>query len=472
MPFASQPSPKALASLASAAPRPFWLDDPDRPEPAPALIGDTQADLLVVGAGFSGLWTALLAKEADPGRDIVLVEGDETAQGASGRNGGFVAASLTHGFENGLSRWPTELKTLVALGQENLEAIARAVETYHIDCDFLRSGELVVATEEYQVEGLQELARQAAAYGEQLDWLEAATLRRLVNSPTYLGGVYNRRGVAMVNPARLAWGLRRACLERGVRLYERTPVQALQSEPACVHAQTPYGSLRAQQVALATNAFPPLLKRLAYYIVPVYDYVLMSEPLGAVQRAALGWQERQGISDSANQFHYYRMTADGRILWGGYDAVYYANNGFGGTFESSPHTFGRLAEHFFQTFPQLEGLRFSHAWGGAIDTCSRFNAFWGTTHGGRTAYVAGFTGLGVGASRFGAQVLLDLLAKADNPRTHLKMVRSKPVPFPPEPLRSAVINLTRRALDQADRRQGQRNVWLKLLDALGLGFDS
>jgi glycine/D-amino acid oxidase-like deaminating enzyme len=207
-------------------------------------------------------------------------------------------------------------------------------------------------------------------------------------------------------------------------------------------------------------------------IVPVYDYALVTEPLSSGQRASIGWQSRQGLSDTNNQFHYYRMTADGRILWGGYDAVYHWKNGFGKQLETNPEVFGRLAEHFFLNFPQLEGLRFTHAWGGAIDTCSRFTPFWGTTHGGRTAYVLGFTGLGVGSSRFGALVMLDLLDGKSTERTELEMVRTKPIPFPPEPFRSMVINLTRKALDQADRNEGRRNLWLKMLDGLGLGFDS
>jgi len=194
--------------------------------------------------------------------------------------------------------------------------------------------------------------------------------------------------------------------------------------------------------------------------------------LSAAQRESIGWKNRQGVGDAGNLFHYYRTTADGRILWGGYDAIYHWNNGFGTEFESDRDAFGRLAEHFFETFPQLEGLRFTHAWGGAIDTCSRFSAFWGTAHQGRVAYAVGYTGLGVGASRFGAQTLLDLLDGKENERTRLKMVRSKPAPFPPEPLRSAVIGWTQRDLEKADRNEGRRSLWLRLLDSLGLGFDS
>jgi len=472
MVFPHHPHPDTLKSLADAAPIPYWLDDPIRPQPSSALTDIITSDLVVIGAGFTGLWTAFLAKEADPSRDVVLLEGEEVAIGASGRNGGFVAASLTHGFENGREHWPDELKILTALGQANLEAIDATVRRLGIECDFLRSGELIVATEPYQVEDMVHLPEEGAPFGEKFVWLDLEQTRALVNSPLYLGGLLNQEGVAMVNPAQLAWGLRRACLNLGVRLYEMTPVKALLDDEKSIRVLTPYGIVQAKKVAIATNAFPPLLEYLSRYIVPVYDYVLVTEPLSAEQRRSIGWFERQGLGDASNQFHYYRMTVDGRILWGGYDAVYYRNNGVGKSFELNYDVFGRLAEHFFINFPQLKGLRFTHACGGAIDTCSRFCQFWGTTHSGRTAYVMGFTGLGVGSSRFGALVMLDLLDGKQTDRTRLEMVRKKPIPFPPEPLRSAVINFTRHSLNQADRNQGRRNFWLRMLDSLGLGFDS
>jgi len=471
MPFARQPRPQTLKSLADVAPTPFWLDDASRPEPAPTLSSSTSADLVIVGAGFTGLWAALLAKEADASRDVIILEAGEAASGASGRNGGFVSASLTHGFENGLERWPNEMRALLALGHANLSAIEETATRLGIDCDLLRSGELTMATETYQLDDMRAELEIAAAYGEKLQWFAQEEARRLVNSPTYLGASFDP-SVIMVNPARLAWGLRKACLEAGVRLYENSPVTALEREKNFMVARTAHGQVRTRKVALATNAFPPLLKRLSYYVVPVYDYALVTEPLTESQREAIGWKGRQGVGDAGNLFHYYRTTADGRILFGGYDAIYHWNNGFGKHLETDRESFGRLAEHFFETFPQLEGLRFTHGWGGAIDTCSRFSAFWGTAYQGRVAYALGYTGLGVGASRFGAQVMLDLLDKKENERTRLEMVRSKPIPFPPEPFRSAVVGLTQRELDKADRNEGKRSLWLRLLDAMGLGFDS
>jgi glycine/D-amino acid oxidase-like deaminating enzyme len=471
MVFSNTPRPETLKSLADVKLMPFWLDDPRRPEALPALDAKIESDLVVVGGGFTGLWTALLAKQADPSRDVVLLEAGRVADGASGRNGGFVAASLTHSFQNGLNRWPDELSTLIQLGHKNLDAIEGTIKDFGIDCDYIRSGELNLALEPHEIEELKEEQAESQAYGEAMIFYDREQVRAIANSPTYLAGVLQPAN-GMVHPARLAWGLRRACLELGVRIFENTKVTGVEDVGNAVLVKTSAGHVRSRRVALATNAFPPLLKHLSFYMVPVYDYVLMSEPLSSAQRNEIGWHGREGLSDSANQFHYYQITPEGRILWGGYDAIYHWNNGVSPHLENRPVSFGRLAEHFFQTFPQLEGLHFTHAWGGVIDTCSRYTAFWGQAYRGKVAYALGYTGLGVGASRFGAQVMLDLLDSKKTGRTSLKMVKTRPFPFPPEPFRSLVVNFTRWSLARADRHQGRRNWWLRLLDRMGLGFDS
>ncbi|MEU5545864.1 FAD-dependent oxidoreductase [Streptomyces sioyaensis] len=467
------PGASPVHALADAAPTPFWLDDPARPAALPALVGDETCDLLVVGGGYSGLWTALIAKERDPARDVVLIEGAEIGWAASGRNGGFCAASLTHGLGNGLARWPGELATLEKLGIRNLDAIGDAVARYGIDCAFERTGEIDIATEPHQVAELQEFAEDAAKLGlDRHTFLDEDALRAEVDSPTFRAGLWDRDGVAMLNPARLAWGLKKACLGLGVRIYERTRATALASEGTGMAARTPYGRVFARHVALGTNAFPSLVKRVRPYIVPVYDHALMTEPLSDEQLAAIGWKNRQGLSDSNNHFHYFRITEDHRILWGGYDIVYRYGGGVRAEYDHHPATYEKLARHFFRCFPQLEGLRFTHSWGGAIDTCSRFSAFFGTAHAGRVAYATGYTGLGVGATRFGAEVMLDLLAGERTERTELEMVRSKPLPFPPEPLRWAGIGITQWSMTRADTHGGRRNLWLKAMDKAGLGFDS
>ena len=459
-------------ALAGASPKPYWLDRADAPAPMPPLDRTEHAGLAVIGGGFSGLWTALLAKERDPERNVVLVEGRRIAWAGTGRNGGFCSASLTHGLGNGLERFAGEIQTLERLGRENLDQIERAVRRYDISCDFSRSGELAVATEQWQVEDLAAVAEAVIRLGGQADLLDAAAVRQQVNSPTYLGGLWLRDGCALVDPARLAWGLSRACLAAGVRIYEHTPVRAIAERGADLVLTTPRGEVRAKQVALAAGAFAPLLRRLRHFLVPVYDYVLMTRPLTPAQLGSIGWRNRQGVADTGNQFHYYRLTADNRIMWGGYDAVYYYGSQIAAKLDQRPTTFAMLARHFYATFPQLDGLEFTHSWGGVIDTCSRFCAFYGTARSGRVAYVAGYTGLGVGASRFGANVLLDLLSGEQTERTRLRMVRSKPLPFPPEPARAIGIGLTRWSLARADTRAGSRNAWLRALDGIGLGFDT
>lgn len=448
----------------AAKPAPFWLDRPDAPPARQPLSGEVAADLAVVGGGFSGLWTAVIAKELFPQRRVVLVEGNRIGWAASGRNGGFCEASLTHGEANGRDRFPAEYSMLERLGLANLNAIEATVARYGIACDWERTGQLGVATEEYQAEEF----RAVGGPG----YLDTAAVRAEVNSPTFLAGLWDRDGCAMVQPARLAWGLADAAERLGVRVYEKTPVTALVRSGEGMALRTRDGVVRAPKVALGTNAFPALVKRLRPYTVPVYDYVLMTEPLSSAQLASIGWRNRQGIGDSANQFHYYRLTSDNRVLWGGYDAIYHFGRAIRSSYDQRPATFAKLARHFFETFPQLEGIGFTHRWGGAIDTCSRFCAFFGTAHRGRVAYALGYTGLGVGASRFGARVMLDLLDGKETELTQLDMVRTKPVPFPPEPAAYLAIQATRWSLARADRNQGRRNLWLRTLDAAGLGYDS
>jgi glycine/D-amino acid oxidase-like deaminating enzyme len=468
------PPPAALrAALADAEPRTFWLDDLGTVEPRPALAGRADADLCIVGGGFTGLWAALQAKADDPGRDVVVLEAETAGFGASGRNGGFVVSSLTHGIANGLARFAGEMETLERLGRENFEGLAADVERLGIDCSLERTGELLALLEPYQDVWLEEEPELLRRFGHDVEvFATPEAMQAEVASPLYRGGVWDRSAGGLVHPGRLCLGLRDAAVRAGVRVFEHTAATGLREDGAQVEVLAPQGRVRARRVLLATSAFPPLVRAIRRYVVPVYDYVLVTEPLSRERRASLGWQRRQGIGDGANQFHYYRLTDDDRLLWGGYDAVYRFGGPVGPRHDTDPEVFARLAQHLLATFPQLEGVRFSHAWGGAIDTCSRFSVFFGTAHGGRVAYATGYTGLGVAATRFGARVALDLLDGRDSEATRLRYVRRRPVPFPPEPLRWAVVQLTRNRLAAADLAEGRRGVWLRTLDRLGLGFDS
>lgn len=457
------PNPRIIKeSLEGSINKPFWLDDVEKERrDFPSLQGDIEADLAIVGGGFLGLWTAILAKERNPRRMVVLLEGNVTGWSASGRNGGFCDHSITHGEENGRTRWPDEFDQLEALGHKNLDEIEAAIKAYGIDCDFERTGVLTVAVEPYQDRDLQGP-----------DYLCAEKIRAEVNSPTFLSGHWRRSSTAMVHPGKLVLGLTRVAREFGVRIYERSQVKSIEDRNNKLRIKTDAGSVDCQRLVLATNAFPSLLRRYSFHTIPVYDYVLMSEPLNARQMDLIGWKNRQGIGDMGNQFHYYRITKGNRILFGGYDAVYYFCGKVDSKYDSRPESFERLASHFFTTFPQLEGLKFTHRWGGAIDTSSRFCAFFTQAYGGKAAYAAGFTGLGVGATRFAANVLLDMTDGIQTERTRLKMVQEVPMPFPPEPLTYPTVQAVRWSLNRADHNEGRRNILLRTLDSLGLGFDS
>ena len=460
-------------SLADTKLECFWIDDIASSAPRyPDLVGDTSTDYAVVGGGYAGLWTAIKLKTENPDRRVVLLEASRIGWAASGRNGGFCEASITHGEPNGEARWPEEAETLMRLGFENLDAIEQFIAEHDLDVEWERTGVLNVANEAYQREWLGGESRNPEGVT-----LDADEAQQRIHSPTFLGADFSPNENALVHPAKLAAELARHAHAIGVEIYERTRVVDLigpaDGDPRTpVTLSTTLGSVRADQVALCTNVFPSLLKRYVFHTVPVYDYVLMTEPLTDEQLASIGWEGREGLADMANQFHYSRLTKDNRILWGGYDAVYFPGGRIKREYEDRIETHRKLASHFFTTFPQLAGVKFTHRWAGVIDTSTRFCAFYGQAHGGRVQYVAGFTGLGVGATHFAADVIVDRLAGRVTERTQLAMVQDMALPFPPEPFASIGINATRWAMDRADHNQGKRNLLLKTLDAVGLGFDS
>lgn len=462
------PTSVVRAALDGARPVPFWLDRAERPAARAALASTIDTDLVVVGGGYTGLWTALIAKERNPQRRVVLLEAKRIGWAASGRNGGFAEASLTHGPENGELHFARELDVIERLAVENFTAFRDTLARYDIDAEWEETGMLSVATEPHQVEWLADMARD---HGVPL--LEGERLRQVGDSPLYRAGVLAHEGHAYVHPAKLAWGLAAAAERLGVEIYENTRGVRLRTpRGGMASIETPGGAVRAEQIALATNAFRSLLPAIRLFTVPIYDYVLMTEPLSDAQLDAIGWNGRHGITDSSREFHYYRKSADNRILFGGYDAVYHRGRKVRASHDQRPETFERLADHFLLTFPQLTGVRFTHTWGGAIDMSTQLVAFHGTARGGRVSYSAGYTGLGVVATRFGAEVMLDLLEGQDTERTGLKMSRRLPIPIPPEPFAYPLIQMMRRAVAKSDRNGGKDGFLLKLAGLFGVGFDS
>lgn len=458
-------------ALNDAEPRPYWTDGPGAPTPCEPLTGRATCDVLVIGGGFTGLWAAIEARISDPSADVLLVEGHEIAFGASGRNGGFISESLTHGLAHGLGLWPEQLPELLRLGRENLSEIVGFVETEGIDADLRMCGKTTVATRPHHLATLEAARELNERFGESVELLDETAMRADVDSPTYLGGLRYRTGGGLVDPAALCWGLKDSAQTRGVRIHEATAVRSMRRTKTGVEVSTGAGSIDARKVVIATNAYRPLLRRLRRRILPVYDHVLVTEPLTPHQLESIGWRDGQGLTDVGNQFHYYRRTRDDRILWGGYDAIYYFGNRTDAAREQRESSHRLLARQFFDTFPQLEGVRFTHRWAGLIDSTSRFTPVFGTALGGSVAYSVGFTGLGVAASRFGARTALDLLAGTATERTRLDLVSRKPVPFPPEPFRYPIVQATRSALAREDD-SGRRGAYLRMLDRFGIGFNS
>ena len=448
------------------------MDSSLRPLAHPPLGGSIVTDLVIIGGGLTGLWSAIIAKQRQPDRDVTLLDAHEIAYGASGRNGGFISESLTHGFAHGLNLWPTEMDQLVRLGRENIREIAEFLEREKIEALFDLCGKTSVATASHHLAYLKTAFEINQHFGVDSVLLDRSEMQTDVHSPTYLGGLRIRSGGGLVDPARLCWGLRDVAIRYGVHIFENTAALRVAEEKHGVTVSTEHGVVSAVQAILATNAYDPLCRGIRRRVLPVYDHVLATETLCQKQLDAIGWLERQGITDSGNQFHYYRLTPDNRILWGGFDAIYYYGNKTDSSREQRESSFKLLASQFYDTFPQLRDLRFTHRWAGLIDSTSRFTPYFGTNSAGNIAFSVGYTGLGVGSSRFGARVALDLLSGNESELTALGMVRKKPMAFPPEPLRYGLVQITRRALAREDRNGKGRGIWLSLLDRFGVGFNS
>ena len=385
-----------------------------RPTPCPALAGDADGR---PGRRRRRLHRALdraARQGARPGRDVVLLEAREVGWAASGRNGGFCSASLTHGLRNGLDRFPDEMPTLERLGPgEPRRHRGRRRAARHRLLASSAPASSPSRPRRGRSTELRELPGLAAQFGG--DGWSGSTptqVRAKVDSPTYLGGVLDRDGVAMVDPARLARGLRAACLRLGVRIHENTPVQGLESRRrrrGAAHAvrrgHGRPGGARHQRLPAA--AAPAVVLRRPGLGLRAGDRAAAAEPSARPSAGPTG----TGVADAGNLFHYYRVTDDWRILWGGYDAVYHFGGRTDDRLDRNPETFLRLAEHFFDDLPRSWTACGSPTPGAASSTPARGSPRSGArAHGGRVAYAAGYTGLGVGATRFGGQVLLDLLA--------------------------------------------------------------
>ena len=450
----------------------YWLAarrrEPDRP-----LEGRREADIAIVGAGLTGLWTANLLKTMDARLEVVVLEQGIAAYGASGRNAGMLGETIDHTHELAVAHFGRdEAKRLAQLGHENVREMRRFLSERAIDCDLEPSGTLHVALLPSQVEELRASLACAQGLGlRHLRLLDRDETRAEIHSERYHGALFDPHG-AILDPVKLVEGLKREAARSGVIFFEKTRVVGIDDEGAAVRLKAASGEVAARKAVLATNAYThKLLPGLRSRFIPLYDYVLVSEPLSASQRSLIGWRSRQGVADTRTFFNYYRLTADDRVLWGTSEAVYYAGNRVDADCDHSEHHYAELRRSFVRHFPDLEGLEFPYAWGGPICATTRFTPFFGAARQGRVLYGLGYTGHGLGTTHLAGRILSHMALERPSPLLDLKLVREKPLPYPPEPLRSWVVRAVTRDLRRVDEG-GRPSLLLRCLDALGIGLSS
>ena len=435
----------------------FWLGATPYRE-NPALEEDIRADVAIVGAGFTGLSTAYYLREADSSLRVVVLESDVVGYGASGRNGGFAMTLMGLTLSLTARRFGKE-KTRQAhdFGVRGVRHIGELVEKQGIECEYEKNGLLTVATNPAQLDRLQAEIRLAHELGiEGVSWLGAGELREEVNSPLYLGARVEEE-CALVNPAKLVRGMKNLAEGAGAEIYERTPVEAAHLKPR-VRLETPRGSVAAQKVVFATNAFTQRFPQLHSKAFPVFTYIVLTEPLSQRQLSSIGWGHRQGIEDARNLIHYYRLTADNRLLMGGEDVMYY----YGGKVGMDQHwsTFQSLERTISETFPGLAGIGISHRWGGPVSVPMDFFPAMGYLGGDRRViYSLGCVGHGVALASIAGQILRDLVKEQETELTDLFFVNRRMIPLPPEPILFTVAQAIRRGMklqDDWDRRKQPR----------------
>jgi len=450
----------------------FWLAGLPKRAVTP-LEGDGEADIAIIGAGLTGLWTALFLKELAPGRDVAVVEQGIAGWGASGRNAGMLSETIDHSHALAIQHFGLHAaRELARLGEANVAELIGFIRERGIDCRYEPTGRLLVALTESQVaEGRRQIATALSLGIDTCRELTREEAQAEVRSPLYLGAVQVRGG-GILDPARFTDGLRREAVRAGVRLYERSPVRAVERGGAGVGVRCERGRLRAGRVVFATSAYTHhLLPAVRHRFIPLYDYILVSEPLTPDQWEVIGWRHRQGVTDGRAFFNYYRPTSDGRILWGTSEAAYYRGNRVDPSCDHSPGHYEALRTSWRRHFPGLADLEWPYAWGGAICSTTRLTPFFGRALDGRACYGLGFTGHGLATTRIAGRILALLALDRADALLHLPLVTRLPFPFPPEPFRGWAVDAVTRALRSTDAGQ-PAGLLLKLLDRMGIGFSS
>jgi glycine/D-amino acid oxidase-like deaminating enzyme len=411
----------------------FWLKHAGPYQPNPPLVGEVQADVAIIGGGYTGLATALNLRKDEPTLRVAVLEGSVVGYGASGRNGGFNMTLF--GLEPAVTKALFgQARTVEAhrYMERAVDYVRDLVAQYRMQSDYEHPGFLRVATTPGFVRRIQhdmEILTQMGIGG--LEWWEADRVRQQVESPLFLGAWWEPR-CGLLDPAKHSRELKRVAQEAGAVVYEETPVQSItRGQRFTLH--TPKGSLSADKVVFATNAYSHLFPELRRKQVPAFTHMVVTEPLTPQQLSIIGWKNRQGIEDARNFVHYFRLTPDNRIAMGGSDV----SISFGGDMERdlNPRVFADLERDVLRLFPKVEGIRFADRWGGPVSVPIDMAPAIGFVGDRRAIYSLGCVGHGVSMTHLNGRAIADLLLGKDTDLTHVWFIGRRTIPWPPEPLR-------------------------------------
>jgi glycine/D-amino acid oxidase-like deaminating enzyme len=427
----------------------WWIADARAPAPQPPLAGTLDADVVVVGGGYTGLWTAWEVVEAEPGARVVVLEAARCGLGPSGRNGGFLSSLWLYLPLLREQYGEARARELCEASVESVRAVGAWCEAQEVDAWYREAPHLVVSCAPGQ-----DGASANAVTGDEVVALTAAETRAVCDSPVFRDGVAAQAG-ATVHPARLAFGLRERLLGRGVRIFEDSAVRALRSDgahpagPGAVVAETPGGRVCAGTAVVAVNAATGRLRRLRNRLTVSSSHIVLTEPVPDVIEA-LGWNGGEAITDGRALLHYFRTTRDGRILFGWGGGRMAAGARTGGRADIDPVMVAQTRRDLDRIFPALAGRRIAHAWGGPIDVSPTHLPAIVTLSGGRAWAAFGYTGNGVGPSHLAARSLASLaLGRRDAP-ARWSWIDPPPRTVPPEPLRVAGATVIRSALARVE----------------------